>query len=572
MKWLVWALPVLLMVGCSASGSSGAWAGGSGAGDSYGTGAGGSIGSGSGGSSAGCITDVCLATTPPAWDVQIDPPSSSSYAPKQVLANDVPADGQFTVRPLSTISLTFNGAPHGGTVPAKANVVLNVPPLLPGRPDLSYQAAASANNNGTAATATLALPPDAVGMSANISLAPLPPADVQMPPYSFSATLAISNVLTLAEGDALVSGQVTNAVQGAPNAQFVARAFQSGVLVSNAPLTQLDGTATDGSFQLRVAAAAAASPVTLELRPTTTVPWVVSMPFSIMAGKSLGTISLPAYPPSNGFNIAAVADDTRAPLAGATVRAQTTVGATAGTSGLSASAQYTASGSTDANGNVVLQLLPGSGNVPFKYQVSVVPPAGSPYAITCDSVDVLAVSAPGGTAPPPTLPTSRITRRPELIGVIRTAGGAAVPNVTVTATGTPDPKAGCPAPDPVTASTTSDAKGTYQLPLEPGTYQLDYDPPSGTSAPRMTEWAVMVDSDPGPHDVSLPPGALVKGSVIGPDGAGVPSATVRFFERRCNGQQADCFGPNRTPPWLRGKALTDASGLYRMVVPVPSTP
>jgi len=141
MKWLVWALPVLLMVGCSASGSSGAWAGGSGAGDSYGTGAGGSIGSGSGGSSAGCITDVCLATTPPAWDVQIDPPSSSSYAPKQVLANDVPADGQFTVRPLSTISLTFNGAPHGGTVPAKANVVLNVPPLLPGRPDLSYQAA-----------------------------------------------------------------------------------------------------------------------------------------------------------------------------------------------------------------------------------------------------------------------------------------------------------------------------------------------------------------------------------------------------------------------------------------------
>jgi len=430
----------------------------------------------------------------------------------------------------------------------------------------------SVDSSGATGTTTLALPSDAIGASANLSLVPTPPSDQLMPPYSFNTMLAASNALTLPEGDVLVSAQVTNAVQGTPNAQFVARAFQNGVLVSNAALTQANGTATDGSFQLRIPAAAAASPVTLELTPSMSAPWVVSTPFLVMAGKNLGTISLPAYAPSNGFNIAVIGQDTGVALAGATVRAQTTVGATAGTSGLSGTAQYTASGSTDAKGNVVLQLLPGSGTTAFKYLISVVPPAGSPYAVTCDSVDAEGGSAPGSTQPPPTLKKFTLERRPVLIGVIRSARGVAVPNVTVTASGTPDPKTGCPAPDPVAASATADANGTFQLPLEPGTYQLDYDPPAGANAPRTTEWAVTVGSNPDEHDVMLPYGALVKGSVTGPDGLPVPSATVRFFERRCSGDPVDCFGPNRTPPWLRGKALTDAAGQFRMVVPVPATP
>jgi len=569
MRRLAWALPILLTAGCSMSSSSGAGVppDTTGGGASHGTGSGGSIGSGTGGAVGGCNTDACPLATPAVWDVEIDPPSSSSYALKQVLARDVSVDAGFRVAPPSSLSVAFAAAPHGGTLPTKANVALTVPPLIPGRPDLSYQVPAAIDS--TSATATLALTSDALGTAGTISLVPLPTADQQMPPYSFATTLAATNALTLPEGDVLVSGQVTSAVQGTPNAQFVARAFQNGVLVSNAPLTQAKGTATDGSFQLQIPAAAAANPVTLEFTPTTTVPWVVSMPFSITAGKNLGTVSLPAYPPSNAFNIAVMAGNSGPGVAGVTVRAQTTIGPTAGTSGISATAQYTASGSTDAKGNVVLQLLPGSANAPLKYLLSAIPPPGSPYAPSCHSVEVL---PSGSTSAPPLLDTFTISNRPVLIGVIHTATRVPVPNVTVTATGTPDQQAGCPAPDPLTATTVADANGTFQLPLDPGTYQLDYDPPGGANAPRMTQTGVTVDGDPPAQDVMLPPGALVKGSVIGPDGAGVPSATVRFFERRCDGQAPDCFGPNRTPPWLRGKALTDATGQFRMIVPIPNTP
>ncbi len=42
---------------------------------------------------------------------------------------------------------------------------------------------------------------------------------------------------------------------------------------------------------------------------------------------------------------------------------------------------------------------------------------------------------------------------------------------------------------PAVTGTTTDATGSFTLPLDPGTYQLEYDPPAGSPFPRMIESA-----------------------------------------------------------------------------------
>ena len=218
---------------------------------------------------------------------------------------------------------------------------------------------------------------------------------------------------------------------------------------------------------------------------------------------------LPAYVKAESFSVA-VTNGTTA-LSGVSVRAQTSLGATAGSGTLSGTAQYAATGRTDTAGNVGLQLLPGS-----TYAIAANPPAGSPYASQCVPMvkTVSGGSSNGGTAPSVNKVVAPM--RPVLKGTVRTAAGMFVPNVSVSATGTPDASPPCAAPGTVTASTTTDATGVFQLPLDPGTYQLDYDPPAGSAAPRLTEWAVTVSgTGTVAHDITLPSGALVVGSVSG---------------------------------------------------------
>ncbi len=73
------------------------------------------------------------------------------------------------------------------------------------------------------------------------------------------------------------------------------------------------------------------------------------------------------------------------------------------------------------------------------------------------------------------------------------------------------------------------------------------------------------------HDITLPQGAAVMGTVVAPDGkTPLQSATVRLFEVRCTG--ADCTGPNRTAPALRAVAVTDGNGSFRVAVAAPAAP
>jgi hypothetical protein len=254
------------------------------------------------------------------------------------------------------------------------------------------------------------------------------------------------------------------------------------------------------------------------------------------------------------------------------VRAQAALGSVTANGATIGTASYISSGTTGTNGVAALSFLPGSGststNASIAYGVTATPPVGSVYGSSCaKNVTPLAGGGSGST-----LATIMPGFRPTLTGIISTADGYRVSNVTVTASGTPDPlDPACPAPAAVTANTTTDANGMFGLPLDAGTYQLDYDPLAGSSAPRWTEPSVQVSLSPmnQTHNVMLPAGARVTGQVVGKaDGLPVGSATIRFFQQRCT-TQTQCFGSARIAPGLVGKALTDSNGNFRMVIPAP---
>jgi hypothetical protein len=49
-------------------------------------------------------------------------------------------------------------------------------------------------------------------------------------------------------------------------------------------------------------------------------------------------------------------------------------------------------------------------------------------------------------------------------------------------------------------------------------------------------------------------------------GAPLAGAVIRLYEPRCTTDE-DCFGPHRTPPWLRAITQTDDEGAFVTVVP-----
>ncbi len=555
------ALTAAALEGCA--GRSGSAPGGVGAGGSISAGTGGAIG-------LHCTTALCVAPVSShlVWAVEIDPSGPSNSATEELPSIDLYGAGKqlsLTAAASTTVGATFT-APTNGSVPSSANVVLTIPSLIPGRPPLTFQGPTSYSSTGMS-TATLTVPMDRLGQHDDAE--PRPAAagrSTERPAFVFGPIGGRSadppsgrrrhHPRNTDGGDRILLPAI-----------FVARAFQGGTQVSNAPPTQ-----TNGAFGLLLpsATATAAVPLTIQLTPQSSQmdPWFISTPLSPPL-PSL-SITLPAYITVNQFNLAVEsADDPTVKVSGAVVRAQTILGtSTVGTTGTTVFAR---GGTTDANGVASLSLLPGSGNAALSYSVTVTPPANSPYASQC--AGPFDVKAGGSTVNSPSAPmlTSTpimLTTRPVLTGTVTDGYGYQVANVSVTAKPGPVASGACAAASTSPSSTTTDANGAFTLPLDPGTYQLDYDPPSGSSAPRFTEPVpFVVDvSDTGQlvHDVALPRGGLVQGTAFVSDGAQpLSSATIRIFEPRCSG--AGCT----TPPWLRGQTVTDGNGQFQIVVPLP---
>jgi hypothetical protein len=519
-----------------------------------------------GGGGGGCLTSDCVGviSMPAAWAIEIDPPGTANAALTELLPGSF-GSGTLTLTadaPMS-VGTTFT-AGAGGTVPSAANVVLTFAPSIGGRPDLTYEAPAKIGSSTSLTTGSLTVPSATMGRSATLQLIPLSPADQQIPPTSFAATIASTLAEMLPASYPSISGSVVAALAGTPPI-FIARAFQSGTQVSTAPATGADGT-----FQLLLSPSAAAGSVIVELTPQNqggADPWYTSS--AVQPGiNSLNQIVLPAYSQPNAFTLTVEgSDDPASIVGGALVRAQATLASSA-----VGATDYSRAGTTGADGTVTLSLLPGTATTARDYALTVIPPGGSLYATRC--IPVVGVTVGGTTTAPVSLLTVELDRRPVLTGTVTNAEGAPVGSVAITATAGPGATSGCantntPA---VSSSTHANEDGTFQLPLDPGTYQLDYDPPAGSSAPRLTE-SEMITISAGEgqisHPVNLPAAGVVQGTVSAPDGSPLTSATIRIFEVRCTSQAGDCSGSTRTAPWLRAQTATDATGTFRAVVPIP---
>jgi len=561
------AVPVLLgAVACAGGGGGGIQVDGGGTGTGGGPPLATCSSDGNCGATAGCVSNRCVPrkTDLGDWSIEIDPPAGSGSQVTELPAVGTKA-GTLTASPELTLMFQFTaGTGAAAAVPQSAAVLLTVPSIIPGHPDLSFQA----NLQQGTQTAPLLVPDAIRKRTATVTLLPLPPADQMGPPYNFTVAIPAPGApllpLQLPSNPSTISGHLQNAL-GEAKMKYTARAFQGNVLVSTAASTTGSTNNQVGGFAVAVPAGIgtgndAAGGVTVQLTPDPggSDPWINLLPFPLsQANTDLGVITLPGYAVANSFQVTAHGDDaTKTPAVGATIR-----GFTALDSGdARLTTQFLRDAYADVTGLANLSLIPGDSNVPRQYVLSVVPPAGSVWAAQC--IPDVPVVWHGTTGAPTLLQDVTLHLRPVVTGTVVSASGTPVANVVVTATGGGPAASSCLA-GPATTTVTTTSTGLFTLPLDPGTYTMDFDPPSGSAVPRMTRPGP-IDVPPTPNTdlglVPLPAPALVEGDVISTTGDGIPSATVRIFRPLCD------TTPCSMKPVLQAQTQTDANGHFRAIV------
>jgi hypothetical protein len=516
-------------------------------------------------SGSACAGGMCIKRGLPmtTWAVEIVPTNDSAAAPTELAALML-GDDEPVLSADAKVVVTATLAP-GSSLTGGSHVVATLPPVIPGRQDQQFEAEWAPATDGGVSQFSLTVPASTLGQTAMLRILPLPPRDAAQPPVTTKVTLAPAVDVPISNNFLFVSGRLVSALQ-APVGGFVARAFQAGQLISNVyPIVD------NGIFRLSIPPENTnADPnhyITIELAPMDSggpSPRFTTHVISLQANSDRGDVPLPPFGSPTSFRFV-VTDPSSAPVSGAAVTLRT-VFSTSDGPGM---ADYTRSGYTDQDGHVDLALLPGTADVPRPYDISIVPPAGSPLGIACRTSFPITVGGAAGTTPPVAARIG-VPGKVALAGTILSANGLPVAGVSIAATLTKaDPSQLCVDPAATApASGSSGSDGSFQVLVDPGTYQIDYDPPAGAPVPRLTETDVTVTSDGlTGQGVQMRPGALVRGTILGPDGNGLPSAGVRFFEILCSGDAA-CFGAKRLEPLLVAETHTDAQGKFRAVLPI----
>ncbi len=518
-----------------------------------------------------CLVGVCVphALDARTWFIEIVPAPAAPDAPPDGGSSPVPAaaltelpdviigndPAQLSAEATFPVTISFAYAATA-PVPANANVVLTVPPGIPGRPDLRFEGAMEDGRS-----VTVSVPKAVLDRAGAVQLLPWP--SETLPPSSF-AIARVGDPQELAVGASVsVRGTLRDAFdRPVPADSFAARAFQEGALVSNS--TTVDEL---GRFSLQLSAAAAAKPVTIGFIPRMNSSSSGDPSFSsadvTVTPSTTFDVTLPPYiTMPNQFTLEVLTSgEDPAALIALPVRATTDLAPSPlGTTTFSWEA------ATGADGVALLALLPGTMSDKREYFFTVSPRAGSKYATYCTPKDDPVSVTAGGPDANSAVPVRDVTLslRPVVFGNVTNYTGKPVGNVVVTATLVTPADPSCP-PGYSSVSATTGLDGRYRLSLNPGRYRLDYDPAPGAPVPRLTDPEELEVTGDLSHNVALPRAESVQGIVHGPDGSPLPTASVRFYEL-C-GSSEHCLGPNRNAPWLRARAQSDANGHFFAVVP-----
>jgi hypothetical protein len=460
-----------------------------------------------------------------------------------------PVGFDLTALPKATLTGTLAFDTNAQPI-ATAHVVLSLPSTIAGLAALQYETDLATESKTSTPEFTMSIPSELLGRPGTVRVLPSAPDDATHAPLIFGVTLAAALTLPVSPKSLTVSGRLLSAL-GDPLVDLQARAFQDGDLVSDVVSTTMDG------FTLTVPSDTTATSLAVEVQPKsgdTPGPHFWAKPFALTTNVDLGDVELPAYGQPTMFQFPFGGPTNADPkVVGALVRARTVLADDA-----TGTTDYLRDGLTDMTGLATLSLLPGTTTALRLYDIAVVPPADSVYAMQCFEGFGLVAGI--------VQPAQTLARRPVLVGSVTDANGTPVPGVAIQATRLAGLRAtACDAyaSAPQTSGKT-EADGSFRLHLDAGSYTLDFDPPVGTPYPRLTETAVVVSDAETQHVVSLPPAAFIDVVVRDVAGSPLPQAGVRFYGPAC-AEASACPG---TPPVLKAQARADANGFFRAVVPM----
>ena len=387
-----------------------------------------------------CVSGTCV---PPAnegstWAVEILPGrgTGASDDPAMVPApvTEIEAwksgeNAQLKAAATTTLSVTLEYPPTAVPPPLKANVLWTVPPVIPGRPDLTFET----NVWPGGANALLSVPdePDDIApRSGLLQLIPWP-TEGGSPPYSFDLSPAEHRPGATVGNSVSLRGRVQSAFGNVPAGQFVAQAFQGDRLVSNS--SAVDG---DGRFTLLVPAAVATAPVTLALIPANAETDPVFVLNKVELPNTSLDVKLPSYlsPRMPNYFRVRLSDSHGDPVdQGILVTARAVLGADEDSTTV-----FVQSAVASQRESALLTLLPGSGTG-LRYSFVVSPDVTSKFATKCSGE--VAVFA-GNTTPSkaPDILWVTLVQRLTVSGTVVNATGSKetnvgrVANVVVTAT------------------------------------------------------------------------------------------------------------------------------------------
>jgi hypothetical protein len=387
-----------------------------------------------------------------------------------------------------------------------------------------------------------------------MSVIPNTPLDRSMPPWVIPLSLSaeLPPVELPGPGDTVVlDGRLESAdPTAALDVVYQARARLAGRVVSNAALTD-----AKGNFVLRMQKSALGGagpnqpPLALELHPADGMLPLPSLRVSPLdvTKPQVDPMRLPAFQKPEDYQVPVVDRQDKTLVVGATVRFTTEVGGAG-----RATAYYERSAQTGTNGKAVVPLIPGDAQKTRDYAVTVTPPPNSKYAGRCLAGYSVGPATTGGQMVGAAI---ELDRKVVISGRVLRADGEPAGAVRIRATrvgGAIAPECNGPLPSPP-AEITSGTDGRYTLPLDPGTYRLDAEPPHDAPLPRASFQVSVPDTKI--QDITLPVPVLVEGRVLSPDSAPIGDAEVR------------AFAAGGVVPQERAVALSGADGKFRLILP-----